>query len=532
MNQLLEANKILPVVSIENPDHAIPLAQALNEGGISAIEVTFRTERAAEAIEEIRKNLTGVTVAAGTVLTPEQARQAIAAGAQFGLSPGFDPTIIEMFREANIPFIPGVATPTDLTQAMAMNCQYLKFFPAEALGGLKALKSISAPFRSFGFRFCPTGGVTPGNLGDYLALPDVFAVGGTWIAPADLIKQENWPEITRRAAEAIHLLNSPKGEKTPFIRTVLGDIEPDQLGVCYAHEHIIIDESVATLRYPDFKLESVENGTAELTQFYADGGRAMVDSMPCDAGRNVMKLAAISKSSGVHILCPTGLHLVKYYDDGHWSQHYTAGQITQLFLADIEQGIDRFDYTGPVVERTKHRAGLIKVATGGETLTPRGEKIFEAASNAHKLTGCPILTHVEQGIGAIQQVETFASHDVNLSKVVLSHTDRKPDLAYHRDILQTGVKLEYDSAFRWKTEGNPTLDLVMELIAEFPDQIMLGMDAARPTYWKSYGGEPGLSFLLKQFSQKMRDRGLTDEQWQRIFVSTPAQTYSFEPPIS
>jgi len=144
-----------------------------------------------------------------------------------------------------------------------------------------------------------------------------------------------------------------------IIRTVLGDIAPQDLGCCYAHEHIIIDASVATLRYPDFQLHSVGNGVAELSQFYADGGRAMVDSMPCDAGRNVLKLAQISQQSKVHILCPTGLHLAKYYDDGHWSHHYSAEQMAELFIADITQGIDRYDYSGPCVDRSLAGHGLL-----------------------------------------------------------------------------------------------------------------------------------------------------------------------------
>lgn len=311
------------------------------------------------------------------------------------------------------------------------------------------------------------------------------------------------------------------------IRTILGDISPNALGCCYAHEHIVIDDSVATLRFPDFHLHSVENGVTELSQFYADGGRAMVDSMPCDAGRNVLKLAQISQQSGVHILCPTGLHLAKYYDEGHWSHHYSVEQITDLLIADITEGIDRFDYSGPCVERTPHRAGLIKIATSGEDFSARDDKIFEAAASSHRATGAPILTHVEQGIGALEQAEKLASLGVNLAKVVLSHTDRKPETAYHRDILQTGVKVEYDSAFRWKTADNPTLELVMALIDEFPTQIMLGMDAARPTYWKSYGGQPGLSFLLNEFTQQLRAHGLTEEQWQRIFIANPAETYCF-----
>lgn len=314
-----------------------------------------------------------------------------------------------------------------------------------------------------------------------------------------------------------------------MIRTVLGDIDPKNFGVCYAHEHIIIDDNVATLRAPDFRLPSVEKGIAELSQFYADGGRAMVDSMPCDAGRNVVKLAEISKQSQVHILCPTGLHIAKYYDDGHWGHHYSVDQLSDLFTQDIENGIDRHDYSGPCVERTEHRAGLIKIASGGVSLSDRARRVFEAAAKTHLQTGAPILTHVEQGDGALEQINELSMHGVDLSKVVLSHTDRKPELSYHRDILQTGVCVEYDSAFRWKTDDNPTLELVMTLIEEFPDQIMLGMDAARPAYWKHYGGQPGLSYLLNEFTVAMTARGLTPAQWQRIFVTTPAKTYTFKP---
>jgi len=312
-----------------------------------------------------------------------------------------------------------------------------------------------------------------------------------------------------------------------MIRTVLGDIDASELGVCYAHEHIIIDPSVAILRYPDFCLESVENATAELIQFRVDGGSAMVDSMPCDAGRNVIKLAEISKRSGVHILCPTGLHLAKYYDLGHWGNHYSAGQIAQLFIDDIEQGIDRWDYSGPLIERTPHRAGLIKVATGGPEIDDRERKVFEAAALAHVQTGAPILTHCEQGEGALEQAELLGGLGVDLSKVVLSHTDRKPDFAYHREVLSTGVRLEYDSAFRWKGEENPTLGLLLELIAEFPDQLMLGMDAARPDYWKSYGGSPGMSYLLNEFSTRLKVGGVSAAHWQRLFVANPAAAYDF-----
>ena len=312
-----------------------------------------------------------------------------------------------------------------------------------------------------------------------------------------------------------------------MIRTILGDILPEQLGVCYAHEHIIIDASFTTVRNPGFLLDCVDAASRELADFHAIGGCAMIDSMPCDCGRNVMKLAEISRRSGVHIVCPTGLHLAKYYDPGHWGNFYTEDQLATLFIAEITEGIDAHDYNGPIINRTPHRAGLIKIATG-ETITARQEKIIAAAARTHRETGCPILTHTEQGTLGMEQVEMLQKHGVDLAHVVLSHLDRKPDPAYHRDILATGVRIEYDSAFRWNPEqGNPTLDLLVALFPEFPDQIMLGMDAARRSYWKHHGGAPGMKFLLTTFTEQMKSAGLATHDLQHILVTNPAQSFAF-----
>jgi 5-phospho-D-xylono-1,4-lactonase len=312
-----------------------------------------------------------------------------------------------------------------------------------------------------------------------------------------------------------------------FVRTVLGDIAPTDLGVCQAHEHVIIDGSFPTHLYPDFLLADVDRAVRELSHFHALGGRAMVDSMPCDAGRNVLKLAEFSRRSGVHLICPTGLHLAKYYDAGHWSALYGESELAELFVADIEQGVDARDYNGPLVLRTSHRAGVIKIATGTK-FTARDEGIFAAAAEVHRRTGCPILTHTEQGELALEQIQRLAGQGVDLRHVCLSHTDRRPDTGYHREILASGVRVEFDSAFRWPPgAGNPTRELLLALLPEFPDQLMLGMDAARQRYWRSYGGAPGLGYLLDEFSASLRAAGVTPEQWHRIFVTTPAATFAF-----
>lgn len=316
----------------------------------------------------------------------------------------------------------------------------------------------------------------------------------------------------------------------PFLRTVLGDIQSRDAGVSYAHEHIIIDHSFTTFRYPEFLIDSVQKAVADVEKFRAAGGKTLVDSMPCGGGRNVCKLAEIARRTGVNILCPTGLHLAKYYAPGHWADRLTAKELAQLFLSEIEEGIDGADCNGPTIVRTAHRAGLIKVATGRNGLSAREEKIFEAAAAAHRSSGAPILTHTEQGEWGLEQITCLKSRGVNLSHVVLSHTDRKPDAAYHKELLSTGVMLEYDSAFRWKAEqGNPTEDLVVEMFAGgYGGQILLGMDTARRSYWRSYGGKPGLAFLLEEFVPRLRSRGLSQANIDSIFIDNPARCYAFD----
>lgn len=194
---------VIPVIVLDRTDDAVPLAEALLAGGLSIIEVTFRTEAAAESIERITKAFPEMQVGAGTVVTPEQAKQAIDAGSQFGLAPGTDPETIAYFRERGVPFIPGVMTPSDIQSAVKAGCTSLKFFPAGAAGGPKLLKAMSAPYGSLGVKFCPTGGVTLDNMLDYLSMPEVFAVGGTWLATKPQIQNGEWATITQQVKDAL-----------------------------------------------------------------------------------------------------------------------------------------------------------------------------------------------------------------------------------------------------------------------------------------------------------------------------------------
>lgn len=314
----------------------------------------------------------------------------------------------------------------------------------------------------------------------------------------------------------------------PFIRTVLGDIDPADMGLCYSHEHVIIEKGYATEKNPLFLLNDVNKISSELQDFYDKGGRTMVDTMPAGAGRNVLKLAEVSHRTKVNLIVPTGLHLAIYYLPNHWQFHYSEEELAQLFVDDITLGIDALDYSGPIVKRTSHKAGMVKLATEDGDFTAHQEKIFCAVVAAHQETGAPILTHSKGAQNAIEQVALFEKLGADLSHVVISHVDKEKDLTFHRELLQTGVRVEYDSAFRWGMEQrNNTYDLLEVLLPEFPNQITMGMDAAKNSYWKSYKGIPGLDFLLTSFKKDLRQMGL-GKYYDHIFINNPAQLFSFE----
>ena len=313
-----------------------------------------------------------------------------------------------------------------------------------------------------------------------------------------------------------------------FIRTVLGDIEPEDLGPTYAHEHLVIDGGRIVELNPDFLLADVDKAVAELEPARELGLAAIVDATPCAAGRNPRKLADASRRSGVHVVASTGLHLAQHYDPAGWTEHETAEQLAARFEADIVEGIDAHDNRGDAVERTEHRAGTIKIA-GSAELTDRERRVFEAAAIAHSHTGCPILTHCTDGLGAIEQVTVLAELGVQSRHVTLSHTDKVADRGYHREILATGASVEYDQGFRWKAGvDNGTLTLLAWMIEDgFDDEVMLGMDAARQGYWTAYGGSPGWTFLLGEFADAMRARGIDGDDQRAIFVSNPARAFAF-----
>jgi 2-dehydro-3-deoxyphosphogluconate aldolase/(4S)-4-hydroxy-2-oxoglutarate aldolase len=197
---------IVPVVTIEEVDKALPLADALLAGGLPIIEITFRTAAAAEAIRTLSRERPQLLVGAGTVLTSANLESAKASGAAFGVAPGLNPQIVNQARQLGLPFIPGVVTPTEIEIGISLGCKLLKFFPAEALGGPAMIDALFPPFKHTGIRFLPSGGVTIANLEAYLKLGSVAAAGSTWIARPEDIAAGNWSTIRERAKSALEIV--------------------------------------------------------------------------------------------------------------------------------------------------------------------------------------------------------------------------------------------------------------------------------------------------------------------------------------
>lgn len=301
-----------------------------------------------------------------------------------------------------------------------------------------------------------------------------------------------------------------------IVRTVLGDIAPEELGVTYAHEHLIIDSATVAARWPDIHLPSVAEASEETAIGVASGVRSMIDAMPTGSGRDLGKLADVAKTTGLNVIASTGMHIRKYYEGVHWAGD-DALALAARFIQEIEPGV-----AGP-------RAGIMKVATSSSLPTQEERDLFVAAGIVHGATGVPILTHCEEGKGAIEQIAMLVEMGVEPHRVILSHTDKVEDRGYHREILTAGANVEYDQSLRQHLIGSTdTALLIAEMWgAGFGHQILLGTDGARRSLWSTLGGAPGLAWLWAGYPAILRNHGLGDEEIEAMFVTTPARVLAF-----
>ncbi|ARN75108.1 bifunctional 4-hydroxy-2-oxoglutarate aldolase/2-dehydro-3-deoxy-phosphogluconate aldolase [Oceanicoccus sagamiensis] len=206
IEQIMTSSPVIPVIVIEDINDAVPMAKALVAGGLSVLEVTLRTDCGLQAIANIKQEVAGAIVGAGTVITPQDVDKAVAAGAEFLVSPGSTPTLIDAALNTTIPLLPGVASPSEAMLLLEQGISHMKFFPAQAAGGIPMLKSIAGPLPQI--KFCPTGGVSESNAPDFLALPNVLCVGGTWMLDAALVAARDWSAIEEKARNAAQLVSA------------------------------------------------------------------------------------------------------------------------------------------------------------------------------------------------------------------------------------------------------------------------------------------------------------------------------------
>ena len=209
----LQRTGVIAVLMIDNAAAAVPVAKALLAGGVDCIELTLRTPAAMEALRRIRTEVPEMNAGVGTILTPQQVQEVAAAGAAFGVAPGMNPRVVLEAKRVGLPFAPGVCTPSDIEQALECGCRLLKFFPAEPQGGLAYLKSIAAPYAHLNVCFIPLGGIDASNAERYLAEPSIAALGGSWLAPRDLIQKKDWPAITQRARQVSEIVKKVRPGK-------------------------------------------------------------------------------------------------------------------------------------------------------------------------------------------------------------------------------------------------------------------------------------------------------------------------------
>ncbi len=213
MQHLFE-KRVVPVAVIDHAEDGVPVAEALMGAGLNVLEITFRTAAAEQTIREVRRAFPTMLVGAGTILDVDQLQRAIDAGAQFGVAPGLNEAVVSKSLASKLPFIPGVMTPSDVERGLALGCKLQKFFPAESAGGVKMLRALAGPYAHTGVKFIPLGGVNAANAREYLALPIVAAIGGSWMVERKLVAEKNWSTIRRLAEEIVQIAATSAGAST------------------------------------------------------------------------------------------------------------------------------------------------------------------------------------------------------------------------------------------------------------------------------------------------------------------------------
>ena len=314
-----------------------------------------------------------------------------------------------------------------------------------------------------------------------------------------------------------------------LIRTVLGDIDAGSLGYTHCHEHLFVFKTFEVSLPERMIVDRYEKTKNEVLKFKNRGGGAIVDAQPFGAGRHPLLLKKLAEDTGIHVISSTGFHKAGFYRKNFWSFDAPVKDIAELFISEIERGMYEHDYKNPFRKRSHIKAGVIKIATESEGLTPYYKKVFDAAVQAHKITGAPILTHTELSTCGMEQADYLIRGGVNPGAIIISHMDRKIETKKNIDLAGLGVFLEYDtiSRFRYHSDEEEVL-LIQTMIEEgFENRILLGMDSTRDRY-PSYGGELGLDHVISTFLPLLKESGVKSGSLEKIMVQNPMRALEFK----
>ncbi|MHA0315036.1 phospho-furanose lactonase [Mesomycoplasma ovipneumoniae] len=326
-----------------------------------------------------------------------------------------------------------------------------------------------------------------------------------------------------------------------FSRTVLGDICPSELGVVDCHDHLIKNYGPEAHEHPDFVMLSNEAAIAESLEFAARGGKTLVTMDPPNVGRDVYRMLEIAQelAGKVHIIMSTGFHKAAFYDKGaSWLALVPTDEITKMVVAEITQGMDEYNYSGPVVKRSKAKAGIIKAGTGYGAIDRLELKSLEVAARASIETGAPILVHTQLGTMAYEAAKYLIDFGANPRKIQLSHLNKNPDKYYYAKIIkELGVTLCFDGPDRVKYYTDATLAENIKYLVDLGLQkhITLSLDAGRVLYQKNYGMQKGkmshgFAYLFDRFIPLLRQVGVSQEAIDDILINNPAEILTFDQP--